>query len=107
MPHPTRYSNSIGASLNFEVTISLRSIEDREESAGASFLRRDGTVWTTDKGGIIMGLLAAEMLARTGKDPGEIYRASPTGSARRFTNASTRPPPRSRRPYWSGSRPSR
>jgi phosphoglucomutase len=45
-----------------------------EESAGASFLRRDGTVWTTDKDGIIMGLLAAEMTARTGKDPGEIYR---------------------------------
>ena len=44
-----------------------------EESAGASFLRRDGTVWTTDKDGIILGLLAAEMLARTGKDPGEIY----------------------------------
>ena len=46
-----------------------------EESAGASFLRRDGTVWTTDKDGIIMGLLAAEMMARTGKDPGEIYHA--------------------------------
>jgi phosphoglucomutase len=45
-----------------------------EESAGASFLRRDGTVWSTDKDGIVMGLLAAEMLARTGKDPGEIYR---------------------------------
>jgi phosphoglucomutase len=45
-----------------------------EESAGASFLRRDGTVWTTDKDGIIMGLLAAEMTARTGKDPGELYR---------------------------------
>jgi phosphoglucomutase len=44
-----------------------------EESAGASFLRRDGTVWTTDKDGIIMALLSAEMLARTGKDPGEIY----------------------------------
>jgi len=44
-----------------------------EESAGASFLRRDGTVWSTDKDGLIMGLLAAEMLARTGKDPGEIY----------------------------------
>ncbi|HXM45528.1 MAG TPA: phosphoglucomutase (alpha-D-glucose-1,6-bisphosphate-dependent) [Bryobacteraceae bacterium] len=44
-----------------------------EESAGASFLRRDGTVWTTDKDGIIMGLLAAEILARTGRDPGEIY----------------------------------
>jgi phosphoglucomutase len=45
-----------------------------EESAGASFLRRDGSVWTTDKDGIIMGLLAAEMTAVTGKDPGEQYR---------------------------------
>jgi phosphoglucomutase len=45
-----------------------------EESAGASFLRRDGAVWTTDKDGMIMGLLAAEILARTGRDPGEIYR---------------------------------
>lgn len=45
-----------------------------EESAGASFLRRDGTVWTTDKDGIILGLLAAEITARTGKDPGEHYR---------------------------------
>jgi len=45
-----------------------------EESAGASFLRRDGLVWTTDKDGIIMGLLAAEMMARTGRDPGELYR---------------------------------
>ena len=44
-----------------------------EESAGASFLRRDGTVWTTDKDGIVMALLAAEILARTGKDPGELY----------------------------------
>ena len=44
-----------------------------EESAGASFLRRDGTVWTTDKDGIIMGLLAAEMTARTGLDPGQLY----------------------------------
>jgi phosphoglucomutase len=46
-----------------------------EESAGASFLRRDGTVWTTDKDGPIMDLLAAEITARTGKDPGEHYRA--------------------------------
>ncbi len=46
-----------------------------EESAGASFLRRDGTAWTTDKDGIILGLLAAEMMAKTGRDPGEIYRA--------------------------------
>src|SRR6266513_5204441 len=45
-----------------------------EERAGASFLRRDGTAWTTDKDGIIMGLLAAEMTAATGKDPGEHYR---------------------------------
>jgi phosphoglucomutase len=44
-----------------------------EESAGASFLRRDGTVWSTDKDGIILDLLAAEMLARTGKDPGQLY----------------------------------
>jgi phosphoglucomutase len=46
-----------------------------EESAGASFLRFDGSVWTTDKDGPIMDLLAAEITARTGKDPGEHYRA--------------------------------
>jgi phosphoglucomutase len=45
-----------------------------EESAGASFLRLDGAVWTTDKDGLIMDLLAAEITARTGKDPGEHYR---------------------------------
>jgi phosphoglucomutase len=45
-----------------------------EESAGASFLRRDGSVWTTDKDGLIMNLLAAEITARTGRDPGEHYR---------------------------------
>jgi len=45
-----------------------------EESAGGSFLRRNGAVWTTDKDGLILALLSAEMLARTGKDPGEIYR---------------------------------
>ncbi|HEY5429964.1 MAG TPA: phosphoglucomutase (alpha-D-glucose-1,6-bisphosphate-dependent) [Solirubrobacteraceae bacterium] len=44
-----------------------------EESAGASFLRRDGTVWTTDKDGLIPCLLAAEMTARTGRDPGQLY----------------------------------
>jgi phosphoglucomutase len=54
-----------------------------EESAGASFLRRDGSVWTTDKDGLIMNLLAAEITARTGKDPGERYRglASEMGPA--------------------------
>jgi phosphoglucomutase len=53
-----------------------------EESAGASFLRRDGTVWTTDKDGLILGLLAAEITARTGKDPGRYYQdlASELGS---------------------------
>ena len=44
-----------------------------EESAGASFLRRDGTVWSTDKDGLILGLLSAEITARTGKDPGQHY----------------------------------
>jgi phosphoglucomutase len=45
-----------------------------EESAGASFLRRDGSVWTTDKDGIVPALLSAEMTARTGRDPGALYR---------------------------------
>jgi phosphoglucomutase len=45
-----------------------------EESAGASFLRRDGSVWTTDKDGIVPSLLAAEITVRAGRDPGEIYR---------------------------------
>jgi phosphoglucomutase len=45
-----------------------------EESAGASFLRRDGTVWTTDKDGIIPALLASEITAESGRDPGELYR---------------------------------
>ena len=63
-----------------------------EESAGASFLRRDGTVWTTDKDGPILDLLAAEILARTGKDPGEHYqRADRASSARRSTRGSTPP----------------
>jgi len=45
-----------------------------EESAGASFLRRDGSVWTTDKDGIAAALLSAEITVRMGRDPGEIYR---------------------------------
>jgi phosphoglucomutase len=44
-----------------------------EESAGASFLRRDGTAWTTDKDGIILGLLAAEIMAKTGRDPSQLF----------------------------------
>jgi phosphoglucomutase len=47
-----------------------------EESAGASFLRRDGSVWTTDKDGLIMGLLAAEITARSGQDPGKFYESA-------------------------------
>jgi phosphoglucomutase len=46
-----------------------------EESAGASFLRRDGSVWTTDKDGLILGLLAGEITARTGHDPSQLYDA--------------------------------
>ncbi len=46
-----------------------------EESAGASFSRIDGSVWTTDKDGIVPALLSAEITARTGRDPGEHYRA--------------------------------
>jgi phosphoglucomutase len=54
-----------------------------EESAGASFLRRDGTAWSTDKDGLIPCLLAAEMKARTGEDPGEVY----AGLTERFGDA--------------------
>ena len=69
-----------------------------EESAGASFLRLDGTVWTTDKDGPIMDLLAAEITARTGKDPGRaLPRTDGANSARRITRASTRRPRRSRK----------
>src|SRR5215216_988739 len=57
-----------------------------EESAGASFLRRDGVAWTTDKDGLIPCLLAAEMKATTGKDPGELY----AELAERFGNAAYR-----------------
>ena len=45
-----------------------------EESAGASFLRKDGRVWTTDKDGVVMALLSAEITARSGRDPGELYK---------------------------------
>jgi phosphoglucomutase len=57
-----------------------------EESAGASFLRRDGTAWSTDKDGLIPCLLAAEMTARTGTDPGELY----AGLAERFGRSAYR-----------------
>ena len=79
-----RVAASIGRTLS-EVPVGFKWFVDGlldgsygfggEESAGASFLRRDGTVWTTDKDGLIMGLLAAEITARTGRDPGQLYRA--------------------------------
>ena len=78
-----RVVKSLGRRL-FEVPVGFKWFVDGlfdgsccfggEESAGASFLRHDGTVWTTDKDGLIMDLLAAEMTARTGMDPGEHYR---------------------------------
>ena len=55
-----------------------------EESAGASFLRRDGSVWTTDKDGLIMGLLAAEICARTGHDPNQFYETATRDLGRSF-----------------------
>ncbi len=79
-----RVANKLGRKLS-EVPVGFKWFVDGlidgsygfggEESAGASFLRRDGTVWTTDKDGIIMDLLAAEILSRTGKDPSEHYLA--------------------------------
>jgi phosphoglucomutase len=57
-----------------------------EESAGATFLRRDGSVWTTDKDGIIPALLAAEITARVGKDPGEVYRGLTAEFGESFAN---------------------
>jgi phosphoglucomutase len=63
-----------------------------EESAGASFLRRDGTVWTTDKDGILLDLLAAEITAVTGKDPGVLYRELEGRSGEPILDRLTRAP---------------
>ena len=78
-----RVANSLGRRLA-EVPVGFKWFVDGladgsygfggEESAGASFLRKDGTVWTTDKDGIILNLLAAELTAKTGADPAEHYR---------------------------------
>ncbi len=78
-----RVADSLGRAL-YEVSVGFKWFVEGlldetlgfagEESAGASFLRRDGGVWTTDKDGIVAALLAAEMTARTGRDPGEAYR---------------------------------
>ena len=74
-----------------------------EESAGASFLRRDGTVWTTDKDGLIMDLLAAEITARTGRDPGEHYRGAGRGARHAPLHAHRRRRRRPSRRRGSGS----
>jgi phosphoglucomutase len=78
-----RVAKALGRSLN-EVPVGFKWFVDGlldgsfgfggEESAGASFLRKDGTVWTTDKDGILLDLLAAEITASTGGDPGLHYR---------------------------------
>ena len=79
-----------------------------EESAGASFLRRDGSVWTTDKDGILLALLASEITAVTGRTPSEHY-ARPDGPLRRpgVRPDRRRRRPASRRPSSASSRPSR
>ena len=69
-----------------------------EESAGASFLRRDGDEWTTDKDGIVPGLLSAEITARMGRDPGEIYSEITRDMGDPLTSAWMLPPLRSRKP---------
>ena len=77
-----------------------------EESAGASFLRKDGTVWTTDKDGIILDLLAAEITATTGRDPGEHYRALEEPVRQPGLRAHGRARQRScRKPSWPTCRP--
>ena len=78
-----RVAGSLGRTLS-EVPVGFKWFVDGllsgsygfggEESAGASFLRKDGSVWTTDKDGIVMDLLAAEITAKTGRDPGEHYK---------------------------------
>jgi len=68
------YEVPVGFKFFVEGLLNARLGFGGEESAGASFLRRDGTVWTTDKDGLIPALLSAEMTARLGKDPGQVYR---------------------------------
>jgi len=70
-----------------------------EESAGASFLRRDGSVWTTDKDGIILGLLAAEITARKQQDPSQLFDGLTDELGVRFTSGLTRPRLPSKRIY--------
>ncbi len=67
------FETPVGFKYFVEPLMSKKIAFGGEESAGASFLRNDGSIWSTDKDGIIMGLLAAEITANTGKDPGELY----------------------------------
>ena len=75
-----------------------------EESAGASFLRRNGKAWTTDKDGIIMGLLAAEIMARTGRDPSELYAELTHELGAPLYEPLMHPLPQKKRPFFSGCR---
>jgi phosphoglucomutase len=70
---------------------------DSEKSAGASFLRRDGMVWTTDKDGIVPALLSAEITARMGRDPGELYRELTHEFVNLCTKGLKRPPRQSKK----------
>jgi phosphoglucomutase len=78
-----------------------------EESAGASFLRRDGSVWTTDKDGLIMGLLAAEMTARTGIDPGRLYVSVTQDLGKSFYERIDAPASREQQALLAGQDPGR
>ncbi len=68
------FETPVGFKYFVEPLMSKKIAFGGEESAGASFLRKDGSIWSTDKDGIIMGLLAAEILAVTGRDPGDLYK---------------------------------
>lgn len=90
-----RVANRLGRKL-FEVPVGFKWFAEGlfdgslgfgcEESAGASFLRRDGSVWTTDKDGIAPALLSAEITARRGRDPGELYKAMEDELGAMFTD---------------------
>ena len=68
------FETPVGFKYFVDALLSKKVAFGGEESAGASFLRKDGSIWSTDKDGIIMGLLAAEILATTGRDPGDLYK---------------------------------
>lgn len=68
------FETPVGFKYFVDALLSKKIAFGGEESAGASFLRKDGSIWSTDKDGIIMGLLAAEILATTGRDPGILYK---------------------------------